>query len=258
MGNKTTLDGPRQAEATRAKNEALDKLIQVYHVAKADYYLGDANKSGISDKSTDKFTNVRFLRDTAENLLRCLKAQGEDHHLIPEVERVVTASCEHAERLAGGRKRIFEDPEDEQLARHRNGQRHNQENKLSLYPSHPSSTSHGTRFELSKRPRTFQPVDRYRGEAYKEDWHNGRAYERTERIGRGHSRARPFRDHYRRGHPAVRDRGRSRTDPADYAVNIEHARDTRRSDRDDRTNHGDLINRTEPFDRPDEGYNGSD
>lgn len=258
MGNKTTLDGPRQAEATRVKDEALDKLIQVYHAAKADYYLSDANKTGISDKSTDKFTNVRFLRDTAENLLRCLTAQKGDHHLMPEVERVVAASCEHAERLAGGRKRIFEDPEDEQQARHRNTRRHNQENKTSPYPSRPPSTYQGTRFEPSKRARTFQSVDRYRGEAYKEDWQTGRPYERPERTDRGHGRGHPIREHYRRGHPAVRDHERPRAEPADYAVKIERAGDTHHSGRDDRSDRVELIERTEPFDRRDEGYNGSD
>ncbi|KAJ6113525.1 hypothetical protein N7523_006842 [Penicillium sp. IBT 18751x] len=249
MGNKTILDRPLQAEATQA-NEALDKLIQVYHAAKAEYYLGDANKSGISDKSTDKFTNVRFLRDTAENLLRCLKAQMEDHPLIPEVERVVSASCEHAERLAGGRKRIFENPENEQLARHRNTRRHNQENQTSLHPSHPSTGYQGTQAETSKRARTSQPVDRYRGEAY-EDWHTSRAHERTERTDRGHAHGRPTRDHHRRGRPAVRDRERARAEPADHALNVEHAGTTRHSDR------ADLFDRTETVGLHDEGHSGS-
>ncbi|KAJ5690503.1 hypothetical protein N7462_004895 [Penicillium macrosclerotiorum] len=99
---------------TQAKNEkALEKLIGVYQAALADYYLKDASKSGLSDKQSDKFTNVRFLRDTAENLLRYMKSEDFlNHPLLPQVEKVVHLSQDHAERLAG-RKRIFELPEDE-------------------------------------------------------------------------------------------------------------------------------------------------
>lgn len=109
----------------------LTKLIHVYHCAKADYYISDANKTGFTDRTTDKFSNVRFLRDTAENLLRCFHSDGLDnHYLLPEVERVAAASREHAERLAGGRKRIFENPgEEKSFGRHRDNCRDNRRDK---------------------------------------------------------------------------------------------------------------------------------
>jgi hypothetical protein len=241
MGKYTVLEAPRQAKTSAAKDDALDRMIQVYHAAKADYYLGDANKTGISHKSTDKFTNVRFLRDTAENLLRCLKARTGDHHLIREVERVVTASCEHAEHLAGGRKRIFEDPEDEQLARHRSSQRHNQENRSGPHPSHPSDLLKGTRVESSKRARTsHNTTDRYRGEAYRENRRSDRDYDWTDRgFDRGRGGGRPAWDRDRHRHrqdyrSQPLSRPRSRADPAGYAVNLDDAGDTRRNDRADR------------------------
>ncbi|KAJ5397970.1 hypothetical protein N7509_006083 [Penicillium cosmopolitanum] len=93
------------------KEALLENLVQVYHTAKADYYLGDADKSGISSKKTDKFSNVRFLRDSSENLLRYMRSEGYDNHpLVSEVENVADASREHAEHLAGC-KRNYEQRE---------------------------------------------------------------------------------------------------------------------------------------------------
>ncbi|KAJ5106758.1 hypothetical protein N7456_003433 [Penicillium angulare] len=88
----------------------LAKLNRVYHQALVDYYIADANKSGISDKSTDKFSNVRFLRDTAENLIRVADENGFPHNeRYEEIRKVRDFSKEHAQWLAGGRKRVFDD-----------------------------------------------------------------------------------------------------------------------------------------------------
>ncbi|OOQ88054.1 hypothetical protein PEBR_14750 [Penicillium brasilianum] len=101
-------------EGLTQQESALDNLIRVYQEAKASVYYSDADKSGISNKETDKFNNVRFLRDSAENLCRHMKAHGhESHPLMPEVEKMVEISAKHAEHLAGGRKRVFEVSEDE-------------------------------------------------------------------------------------------------------------------------------------------------
>ncbi|KAJ6036694.1 hypothetical protein N7540_000973 [Penicillium herquei] len=103
--NRATQDGIESQDP----NRPIVKLSKVYREALVNYYLADANKSGVSDKATDKFSNVRFLRDTAENLLRT--AGDEGMHGTPfyeEVERVRDSSCEHAQWLAGGRKRTFD------------------------------------------------------------------------------------------------------------------------------------------------------
>lgn len=206
------------------KNEsALDKLIRVYHIAKADYYIADANKTGVSDKSTDKFSNVRFLRDTAENLLRCLKAEAGNHPLIPEVERVVTASCEHAERLAGGRKRIFEDPEDEQIIRHRKTQRHLSGNISGNYQG-------GNPGKHPKRLRPSQPVDRYYGEA-------GRAEDYRPDAGRDR--------HDRR----ERERERPRRESTGRNLSMEHIGYSRYNERIERHDRNDRNGRTDRTDR---------
>jgi hypothetical protein len=81
----------------------LDKLIETYQKAKDDYYILEVTES--HGKQTN---NVRFLRDTAENLLRYLESVDKDHHLIHELEDIVESSKAHANELAGGRKRKFE------------------------------------------------------------------------------------------------------------------------------------------------------
>ncbi|KAJ5194959.1 uncharacterized protein N7498_008397 [Penicillium cinerascens] len=207
---------PFKTDDRETKNKVvLNNLIQVYHAAKADYYIADANKTGISDKSTDKFSNVRFLRDTAENLLRCLKAETGDHPLVPEVERVVNASCAHAERLAGGRKRIFEDPEDEQIIRHRSSHRsHHGSNSGNSQANHPGN--------YPKRPRHSQPVDHYRGEAHRSDYradhYRPDGPDRPGRYGRS--------NHYDRANRPDR-RERTRHEPIKRALSMERIGDTR-------------------------------
>lgn len=83
--------------------------------------LGDADKSGVSTKKTDKFSNVRFLRDSSENLLRWMLSEGyDDHPLLAEVRKVAEASRGHAEHLAGS-KRNYEQRNGENCER---GRRH--------------------------------------------------------------------------------------------------------------------------------------
>ncbi|KAJ5740294.1 hypothetical protein N7493_000166 [Penicillium malachiteum] len=104
--NHVTLDDIEAQDP----NRPIVKLTKVYREALVNYYLSDANKSGVSDKSTDKFSNVRFLRDTAENLLRTAGEEGmRGTQFYEEVERVRNSSCEHAQWLAGGRKRTFDE-----------------------------------------------------------------------------------------------------------------------------------------------------
>ncbi|KAJ5629381.1 hypothetical protein N7528_003038 [Penicillium herquei] len=104
--NPVTLDGIEAQDP----NRPIVKLTKVYREALVNYYLSDANKSGVSDKSTDKFSNVRFLRDTAENLLRTAGEEGmRGTQFYEDVERVRNTSCEHAQWLAGGRKRTFDE-----------------------------------------------------------------------------------------------------------------------------------------------------
>ncbi|KAJ5800173.1 uncharacterized protein N7518_002241 [Penicillium psychrosexuale] len=81
----------------------IDKLIQVYQKAKADYYILE-----VTESHRERTNSVRFLRDTAENLLRYLKSVNQDHDLIPEIEGIIRVSQAHANELAGGRKRKFE------------------------------------------------------------------------------------------------------------------------------------------------------
>ncbi|KAJ5952635.1 uncharacterized protein N7479_011048 [Penicillium vulpinum] len=81
----------------------IDKLIQVYQKAKADYYILE-----VTESHRERTNSVRFLRDTAENLLRYMKSVDKDHDLIPEIENIIQVSQAHANQLAGGRKRKFE------------------------------------------------------------------------------------------------------------------------------------------------------
>ena len=91
-----------QSSGTSNSNH-IDKLIQVYQKAKADYYILE-----VTESHRERTNSVRFLRDTAENLLRYLKSVDQDHDLIPEIEGIIQVSQAHANQLAGGRKRKFE------------------------------------------------------------------------------------------------------------------------------------------------------
>ncbi|KAJ5812821.1 hypothetical protein N7447_009844 [Penicillium robsamsonii] len=86
-----------------SKSHHIDKLIRVYQKAKADYYILE-----VTESHRERTNSVRFLRDTAENLLRYLKSVDKDNDLIPEIEDIIQVSQAHANQLAGGRKRKFE------------------------------------------------------------------------------------------------------------------------------------------------------
>ncbi|KAJ5841757.1 hypothetical protein N7534_011587 [Penicillium rubens] len=100
-------EGPTEdtqaSKSPQTKSEHVDKLIQVYQKAKADYYILE-----VTESHRKRTNSVRFLRDTAENLLRYLKSVDKDHDLIPEIEDIIQVSQAHANQLAGGRKRKFE------------------------------------------------------------------------------------------------------------------------------------------------------
>ncbi|KAJ5121663.1 uncharacterized protein N7515_009624 [Penicillium bovifimosum] len=103
-----TRKAPQSAD--KEKSPYLDKLLQVYQNAKADYYSLEVTEVTEATESHRERTNivVRFLRDTAENLLRYLNEVDKGNALIPEVEDIIKVSQEHANKLAGGRKRKFE------------------------------------------------------------------------------------------------------------------------------------------------------
>ncbi|KAJ5327216.1 uncharacterized protein N7506_010318 [Penicillium brevicompactum] len=94
-------DSTRDSEDSKPRH--LDRLVETYQKAKEDYYVLEVTET--HDKKTN---SVRFLRDTAENLLRYLKNVDKDHDLIQELEDTVKSSKAHADKLAGGRKRKFE------------------------------------------------------------------------------------------------------------------------------------------------------
>ncbi|KAJ5265785.1 hypothetical protein N7524_006803 [Penicillium chrysogenum] len=98
-----STEDTKTSESPQTKSEHVDKLIQVYQKAKADYYILE-----VTESHRKRTNSVRFLRDTAENLLRYLKSVDKDHDLIPEIEGIIQVSQAHANQLAGGRKRKFE------------------------------------------------------------------------------------------------------------------------------------------------------
>ncbi|EPS32730.1 hypothetical protein PDE_07690 [Penicillium oxalicum 114-2] len=149
----TDTDRASPRAALGPVDSALDKLIKVYQEAKAETYFADANKTGVSTKWTDKFKNVCFLRDSAENVHRhIVQNKLQSHPLFPEIEKMVDMSSNHAEHLAGGRKRIFELPEEEDTR------------PVSRLPKRPRSEPY--------RPRFYRPRDSYRpGRDGGNDWH---------------------------------------------------------------------------------------
>ncbi|KAJ5431194.1 hypothetical protein N7445_008926 [Penicillium cf. griseofulvum] len=96
-----TSKSPQSSSASKSPH--IEKLIRVYQKAKADYYILE-----VTESHRERTNSVRFLRDTAENLLRYLKAVDKDNDLIPEIEDIIQVSQAHANQLAGGRKRKFE------------------------------------------------------------------------------------------------------------------------------------------------------
>ncbi|KAJ6102352.1 hypothetical protein N7486_004779 [Penicillium sp. IBT 16267x] len=103
----STTKAEYELESCSAKTMSqLQNPTLIYRQALVDYYLADANKSGYSDKATDKFNNVRFLRDTTENILRLAEQEGlENSGLYRQVDKVFKCSRKHALYLAGDRHR---------------------------------------------------------------------------------------------------------------------------------------------------------
>ncbi|KAJ5102033.1 hypothetical protein NUU61_004255 [Penicillium alfredii] len=104
---------PQQQQGEEEKKVAgVNNLVGVYQRAKAEYYKHDAE--GRHDRKSNA---VRFLRDTAENLLRHLRISGlSGHPLIAELEELAPLSRSHFIRLTGGRKRSF-DPRPPEMCR---------------------------------------------------------------------------------------------------------------------------------------------
>ncbi|KAJ5654249.1 hypothetical protein N7490_001252 [Penicillium lividum] len=91
---------------------SLGKQLKVYRQALVNYYLSDGNKTGISTKDNDKSRNVRFLRDTTENIISF--AQHYDGYVEPnlleEIQNVYTTSVIHDRHLSKGHGRRFDPP----------------------------------------------------------------------------------------------------------------------------------------------------
>ncbi|GAB1193789.1 hypothetical protein APSETT444_003018 [Aspergillus pseudonomiae] len=84
--------------------DRMDRLLEVYHRAKDEYYKALQTEGFVS------LDTVRFLRDTAENVLRYLHANGlSDHTSVPDVEQVFLIARDKATQLTGGRKRHFDE-----------------------------------------------------------------------------------------------------------------------------------------------------
>ncbi|KAL1971288.1 hypothetical protein VTN77DRAFT_240 [Rasamsonia byssochlamydoides] len=84
-------------------DDKITRILNVYFKAKEDYYsLEDADYM-------EKANAARFLRDTAENALNCLRARGlTTHRMVPELEEMFQYAKDKATELLGGKKRRFE------------------------------------------------------------------------------------------------------------------------------------------------------
>ncbi|KAL5048140.1 hypothetical protein BDW71DRAFT_205684 [Aspergillus fruticulosus] len=82
------------------------RLLDVYRQAKEDYFNTKAREG------VDSLSAVRFLRDSAENTLRYLHANGmSDNFYVPDLEQTFAIARDKTAQLLGGRKRHFdEDP----------------------------------------------------------------------------------------------------------------------------------------------------
>ncbi|KAL4980123.1 hypothetical protein BDW66DRAFT_147559 [Aspergillus desertorum] len=84
----------------------VERLLDVYYQAKEDYFNTKAREG------VDSLSAVRFLRDSAENTLRYLHANGmSDNFHVPDLEQTFAIARDKTAQLLGGRKRHFdEDP----------------------------------------------------------------------------------------------------------------------------------------------------
>lgn len=96
-----TKDSARSNDTT--VDDKITRILDVYFKAKEDYY----NLDGAS--YMEKAKAARFLRDTAENSLNCLRARGlTTHRMVPELEEMFQYAKDKATELLGGKKRRFE------------------------------------------------------------------------------------------------------------------------------------------------------
>lgn len=160
------------ADAKDNAEDMMDKPSKAYFSLRSsylrafiDYYFSDANHSGISGKSTDKFTLTRYIRDSAENLIQTLKGMGKDPEdpLCEDVEKVFSVSVRHAERLGGGRTRPFErrssaSPERRRYKRRKEHHRREEHHRRGLLDSYRPGDRDEDRDRLTPQP-TDRPTD---------------------------------------------------------------------------------------------------
>ncbi|KAB8233783.1 uncharacterized protein BDW43DRAFT_310792 [Aspergillus alliaceus] len=84
--------------------DRVGRLLDVYNGAKDEYYKALQTEGYVS------IDNARFLRDTAENALRYLQANGmSDHTSVLDLEQIFKTARDKATELTGGRKRHFDE-----------------------------------------------------------------------------------------------------------------------------------------------------
>lgn len=100
---ETKASSARNSSDTNTVDDKIARILDVYFKAKEDYYnLDDAGYM-------EKAKAARFLRDTAENSLNCLRARGlTTHRMVPELEEMFQYAKDKATELLGGKKRRFE------------------------------------------------------------------------------------------------------------------------------------------------------
>ncbi|KAL5337725.1 hypothetical protein BJX70DRAFT_399360 [Aspergillus crustosus] len=108
------------------KNDEVDvrvtRLLEVYQQAKNEYF-NTKTKDGV-----DSLSAVRFLRDSAENTLRYLHANGlANHSCVPELEQTFVGARDKTAQILGGRNRYFEDENRYRSTRAHGGRRHHYE-----------------------------------------------------------------------------------------------------------------------------------
>ncbi|KAL4968437.1 uncharacterized protein BDV14DRAFT_197217 [Aspergillus stella-maris] len=95
---------PAGTAQTHCPDVRVPRLLEVYKQAKNDY---------LTTKERDNFDSldaVRFLRDSAENALRYLHANGQQSHpWVPDLEQTFNIARDKTAQLLGGRKRHFDE-----------------------------------------------------------------------------------------------------------------------------------------------------
>lgn len=143
----------------------LQRPMAVYRQALVDYYLVDASKSGHSKKLTDKLNIVRFLRDSAENVLHIAEQEGlKNSGLYRQVDKVHKCSRGHAYYLSGDRRNNNQAKSDS------SGGNHNLE-----VGRKQGSGDHRIQFASTKRGRSDYEDRSYHDSAVYDDRQHGKA-----------------------------------------------------------------------------------